>query len=103
MYAVFTSGGKQYKVSEGSIIKIEKLNIRIGSTIKIKKILMINDETNKKIGTPFLKKSYIHAIIDEHGKSKKINIIKFKRRKHYKKKQGHRQLFTKIRITKIHG
>ncbi|CAL4322824.1 50S ribosomal protein L21 [Buchnera aphidicola (Thelaxes suberi)] len=102
MYAIFISGGKQYRVSEGDIIKIERLTESIGSIIKIKKILMINKNNKKKLGQPYLQNSYIDAQISEQGKLKKINIIKFKRRKHYKKTQGHRQLFTSIKIMKIH-
>ncbi|WP_343192457.1 50S ribosomal protein L21 [Buchnera aphidicola (Taiwanaphis decaspermi)] len=101
MYAIFCFGGKQYQVKEGDIIKIEKLNYQIGESIIFKKILMFVKNKNINIGNPLLKNINIKAIINSHGKNKKIKIIKFKRRKHYKKTQGHRQNFTKVKIDKI--
>ncbi|HXK00470.1 MAG TPA: 50S ribosomal protein L21 [Buchnera sp. (in: enterobacteria)] len=101
MYAVFLSGGKQYRVKEGQILRLEKLNVKIGQLIEFNKILMISNKNNIKIGNPILSKCLIEAYIDNHGKHKKIKILKFNRRKHYKKTQGHRQQFTDIRIKKI--
>ncbi|WP_343153341.1 50S ribosomal protein L21 [Buchnera aphidicola (Mindarus keteleerifoliae)] len=102
MHAVFKTGGKQYKVNVGQIIRIEKLNISAGNNIIFKNILLITDTSTIKIGSPNILGSTIEANILRHGKSKKINIIKFNRRKHYKKKQGHRQFFTDIKILNIH-
>lgn len=101
MYAVFINGGKQYKVQIGQVLRLEKINCKIGKIIKFKNILLI--KKNKKIflGQPILKNTVIKAYICRHGREKKINIIKFNRRKHYKKKQGHRQNYTSIKIINI--
>ncbi|MBZ2279394.1 50S ribosomal protein L21 [Buchnera aphidicola] len=101
MYAVFFNGGKQYKVIPNQIIRIEKLNIPQGNEIKFNQVLMISNEKDTKIGNPFLLGSVITASVEKHGRAKKIKIIKFHRRKHYKKKQGHRQYFTDIKILNI--
>lgn len=101
MYAIFSSGGKQYRASEGNIIRLEKLNFQVGKTIKLNNILIFSNGSNIKCGKPFLEQFVITAQINAHGRSKKINIIKFNRRKHYKKQQGHRQWFTDIQILKI--
>ncbi|QCI23367.1 50S ribosomal protein L21 [Buchnera aphidicola] len=102
MYAIFMNGGKQYKVKKGQIIKLEKLNNSVQTQLKFETVLMISDNKEVKIGQPILLDSYILADIVCHGRNKKINIIKFNRRKHYKKHQGHRQSFTKVLITEIH-
>ncbi|WP_343154076.1 50S ribosomal protein L21 [Buchnera aphidicola] len=101
MYAVLLSGGKQYRVKKNQTIQIEKLNYPIGSIIELKNILMISNQNKLEIGNPFLIGSKIQAHVENHGKCKKIKIIKFSRRKHYKKQQGHRQYFTKIKIIDI--
>ncbi|XBC43163.1 MAG: 50S ribosomal protein L21 [Buchnera aphidicola (Meitanaphis flavogallis)] len=102
MYAIFINGGKQYKVTKGQVIKVEKLNQSIGDNIKFEKILMISDKNEVIIGKPLLLDSFISANVIKHGRNKKINIIKFNRRKHHKKSQGHRQHFTEILITNIY-
>ncbi|XBC38018.1 MAG: 50S ribosomal protein L21 [Buchnera aphidicola (Floraphis choui)] len=102
MYAIFAHGGKQYKAKKGQIIKLEKINYISGEQIKFKEILMISDKNEITIGKPILLDSFISANVVSHGRNKKINIIKFNRRKHYKKHQGHRQFFTKVLITNIH-
>lgn len=101
MYAVFLSGGKQYKAIENQTIKLEKLNYPPGTTIEFDKILLFSNNNFTKIGTPFLKNGKIKACIENHGRAKKIKIIKFNRRKHYKKQQGHRQNFTNVKIIEI--
>ncbi|QCI17779.1 50S ribosomal protein L21 [Buchnera aphidicola (Acyrthosiphon lactucae)] len=103
MYAVFVSGGKQYRVTKNQIIRLEKLNNPLGTTIEFDKILMISHKDCIKIGTPFIKGSIIKAHIQNHGRLKKIKIIKFNRRKHYKKQQGHRQNFTDVKIIDINN
>ncbi|WP_295164306.1 50S ribosomal protein L21 [uncultured Buchnera sp.] len=103
MYAVFISGGKQYRVKKNQIIKLEKLNNPPGSIIEFDKILMIADENEIKIGKPFLHGSKIKAYVENHGRLKKIKVIKFNRRKHYKKQQGHRQHFTNVKILDINN
>lgn len=101
MYAVFMSGGKQYKASKNQIIRLEKLNYPVGTTIEFNKILMIYNNDSIVIGKPFIKDQIIKADIQNHGRLKKIKILKFNRRKHYKKQQGHRQYFTDVKIIDI--
>ncbi|MBK4775647.1 50S ribosomal protein L21 [Candidatus Pantoea edessiphila] len=101
MYAVFQSCGKQYKAIVGQVIQLEKLNFKIGDSIQFKDVLMIAQDKKIKIGTPFVLNSTVKGEIINHGRDKKIKIIKFKRRKHYRKQQGHRQWFTKVKITDI--
>lgn len=103
MYAVFISGGKQYRVKKNQIIQLEKLHNPPGTIIEFDKIMMISNEKEVKIGNPFLFGSKIKAHIENHGRLKKIKIIKFNRRKHYKKQQGHRQYFTKVKILDINS
>ncbi|QJC37936.1 50S ribosomal protein L21 [Enterobacteriaceae endosymbiont of Donacia bicoloricornis] len=101
MYAVFDNHGKQYKVIQGQIIKIEKIPGNIGDKIEFKNILIIYDKNQINIGNPIIPGAKIIAQLILHGKNKKIKIIKFRRRKHFRKTQGHRQLFTNIKILKI--
>ena len=101
MYAVFKTGGKQYKVSEGETIKIEKLEVEPGKKVTFNEVLMIADGGNVKVGSPLVDKASVEAKVISQGKGKKVNILKFKRRKHSMKRQGHRQLFTEIQIAKI--
>ncbi|MGP1930721.1 MAG: 50S ribosomal protein L21 [Arsenophonus sp. ET-YP4-MAG3] len=101
MYAVFQSGAKQHRVTKSQIIRLEKLDIAIGETIEFNKVLMIAGNNNIKIGSPFIKDIKIKAKVIAHGRSEKIKIIKFRRRKHSRKQQGHRQWFTDIKIISI--
>ena len=101
MYAVIKTGGKQYKVSEGETLKIEKLEVEPGKKGTFKEVLMIADGENVQVGSPLVKKASVEAKVISQGKSKKVNILKFKRRKNSMKRQGHRQLFTEIQIDKI--
>ncbi|MFT8229855.1 MAG: 50S ribosomal protein L21 [Enterobacterales bacterium] len=101
MYAVFQSGGKQYLAKKGKIIRLEKLDNLIGDIIELNKVLMIVENNKVDLGKPYIKNKKIIAIVVAHGKHNKIMIIKFKRRKHFMKRQGHRQLFTDIKITNI--
>ena len=101
MYAVFKTGGKQYKVSEGETLKIEKLEVELGKKVTFNEVLMIADGENVQVGSPLVDKASVDAKVISQGKGKKINILKFKRRKHSMKQQGHRQLFTEIQIGKI--
>ncbi|CAL4323575.1 50S ribosomal protein L21 [Buchnera aphidicola] len=101
MYAVFVNGGKQYRVMKNQTIRLEKINTPIGTKIQFKKVLLIKDKDTLKIGNPFVKEGIIQAHIKKHGRLKKIKIIKFNRRKHYKKQQGHRQYFTDVKIINI--
>ena len=101
MYAVIETGGKQYRVSPGQVIKVEKLPQDAGASLDFDNVLMVADGETHTIGTPYVKDSKVTASVVEHGKHKKINIIKFHRRKHHMKHQGHRQNFTAIEITEI--
>ncbi|QFQ32554.1 50S ribosomal protein L21 [Buchnera aphidicola (Aphis fabae)] len=101
MYAVFLSGGKQYRVKKNQVIQLEKLNYPIGSIFEFKNILMISNKEKTKIGSPFLNGIQVKAHVENHGRAKKIKVIKFNRRKHYKKQQGHRQYFTNVKIIDI--
>lgn len=101
MYAVILSGGKQFRVAEGQKIKIDLLNSAPGETVEFKDILMIADGDSVNIGAPLLKAGKVTASIVEHGRHKKVKIIKFRRRKHHMKQMGHRQYYTEVRIDNI--
>ncbi len=101
MYAVIESGGKQHRVEEGEVLKLEKLEAATGEKINFDKVLMVGEGESVKIGTPYVKGSKVTAEVLTQGRGKKVNIIKFKRRKNYRKQQGHRQWFTEVKITGI--
>ncbi|NNL42772.1 MAG: 50S ribosomal protein L21 [Desulfobacterales bacterium] len=101
MYAIVDSGGKQYKVEEGDILKVEKLSGEVGDKISFDKILMFSDGKKVNIGTPLLEDVTVNGHIVEQGKTKKIIVFKYKRRKRYRRKQGHRQQFTAVKIDRI--
>lgn len=101
MYAVISSGGKQYKVQEGEILRVEKLSGDVGAPVSFDNILMFSDEENVNVGTPVLSDVSVQGHIVEQGKAKKILVFKYKRRKRYRRKQGHRQQFTAIKIDSI--
>ena len=101
MYAVIESGGKQHRVIEGETLKLEKIEAATGDAIEFDKVLMVGGSDDVKIGTPLVAGSKVTAEVVAHGRHKKIKIIKFNRRKHYRKETGHRQWFTEVRITGI--
>ena len=101
MYAVFATGGKQYRATTGDILKIEKLDAEKGTTVQLEQVLMVGEGEDVKVGTPYLKGGKVTATVVEHGRGDKIKILKFKRRKHHMKTMGHRQDFTRIEITGI--
>lgn len=104
MYAVIQTGGKQYKVSEGDVLKIEKLPVEPGEQTVLDQILMIGDDDgNVKVGDPLVNGAKVTAAVIEQGRNKKIIVYKYKKRKNYRRKQGHRQAYTKIKIEKIEG
>ncbi|XKF15876.1 50S ribosomal protein L21 [Halomonas sp. BLK-85] len=101
MYAVIKSGGKQYRVEEGQTLKLEKLEIPTGETIEFDEVLLVAEGDDVTVGVPLVEGAKVSAEIVDHGRAKKINIIKFRRRKHSMKRQGHRQWFTEVKITGI--
>jgi large subunit ribosomal protein L21 len=103
MYAVITSGGKQYRVVEGQTLKLEKLEIEVGSTVDFDQVLMIGNGDDIKIGKPLLQGGKVTASVISQGRHDKVHIIKFRRRKHHMKQMGHRQYFTEVKITGISG
>lgn len=103
MYAVVKTGGKQYKVAQDQYLKVEKLEGNEGDTIELDQVLMIADGDKLKIGSPILDGGKITATILSHGRHKKVEIMKFRRRKHHQKCTGHRQYYTEIKVTAING
>ncbi|AIN47564.1 50S ribosomal protein L21 [Candidatus Palibaumannia cicadellinicola] len=101
MYAIFQNGGKQYRVREGQTVRLEKLNIATDSTIEFNEVMMITTSDNIHIGNPLINHGKITARVIAHGRGKKLNIIKFRRRKHSRKHHGHRQWFTEVEVTSI--
>ncbi len=101
MYAVIQTGGKQYRVAEGSTLKIEKLAADEGASVELDKVLMVADGDSVTVGTPYVEGGKVVATVKAHGRGKKVNIIKFRRRKHHMTRQGHRQAYTEIEVTGI--
>jgi len=102
MYAVFKTGGKQYKASKGDVLRVEKIKADAGQTVDIDQVLMISDDDNKVVvGNPLVKGGKVTAKVVAHGRADKIRIIKFRRRKHSRRTQGHRQHYTDLEITAI--
>ena len=103
MYAVVKTGGKQYRVSAGAKIKVEQLSADVGSEVTLDQVLMIAADGNVKLGSPLLSGAAVKAKVLAHGRGDKVNIFKMRRRKHYRKQQGHRQNYTEIEILGITG
>ncbi len=101
MYAVIVTGGKQYRVSQGDKLRVEKLNAAEGESVDLDQVLMVVDGDDVKIGTPVLDGGKVTADVKAHGRGDKVNIIKFRRRKQHMKRQGHRQAYTELEITGI--
>ena len=101
MYAVIATGGKQYKVTKGETLRVEKLEGEEGSTVNLDKVLMVADGDKVSVGTPVLDKASVTATIKSHGRGKKVEIVKFRRRKHSRSQMGHRQSYTEIEVTDI--
>ncbi len=103
MYAVIETGGKQYKVSEGDVIYIEKLDVEAGADVSFDKVLLIGEGSDVKVGAPVVDGVSVAAKVIKNDKAKKVVVYKYKPKKGYHKKQGHRQPYTKVEITKING
>lgn len=101
MYAVIKSGGKQYRVQEGETLKLEKLEMATGDSLDFDQVLMVADGDDVKLGSPLLDGAKVSAEIVSHGRGEKVRIIKFRRRKHSMRRQGHRQWYTEVKITGI--
>ena len=102
MYAVIATGGKQYKVSEGDIITIEKLGVEAGETVTFDQVLAVSGE-EMTVGTPIVEGATVEAEVLENGRAKKVIVYKYKRKTGYHKKNGHRQSFSRVKITKINA
>lgn len=103
MYAVIKTGGKQYRVMQGEYLRVEKLEADVDSTIEFDQVLLVGEGENVTVGAPTVDGAKVSAKVLSHGRGKKVRIIKFRRRKHHKKQQGHRQYYTEIEITGIAG
>ena len=101
MYAVIKTGGKQYRVSQGDTLRVERLDAGEGESVEFERVLMVGEGDDIRIGAPFLDGSRVTARVKRHGRSDKVEIIKFKRRKHHMKRMGHRQSYTEVEITGI--
>ena len=103
MYAVFSTGGKQYRATTGDTIKVEKIEAEKGSTVELDQVLLVGEGQDIQVGTPLVDGGKVMAKVVEHGRGDKVKIIKFKRRKHHMKRMGHRQYYTMLEITGIEG
>jgi large subunit ribosomal protein L21 len=103
MYAVFQSGGKQHRVTEGQTLRLEKLDAETGAAVEFDKVLLVANGEKIEIGAPFVSGGKVTAEIVSHGRGEKIKIVKFRRRKHSRSQMGHRQWFTEVKITGINA
>jgi large subunit ribosomal protein L21 len=101
MYAVIKTGGKQYRVSRGDTLKVEKLEAGEGDAVEFDQVLMVGEGADVKVGTPYVEGSRVSARVKSQGRGHKVEIIKFRRRKHHMKRMGHRQDYTEVEITGI--
>jgi large subunit ribosomal protein L21 len=101
MYAVIATGGKQYRVAEGDVVRIEKLVAELGAAVEFDKVLMVGSGSDVKLGAPLLAGSKVSGVVHKHGKGEKKAIVKFRRRKHYLRQGTHRQFYTDVKITGI--
>lgn len=103
MYAVIRTGGKQYRVAQGDTLRVETLDANAGDSVEFDEVLMVGEGASVKIGTPLVAGGKVTATVRSHGRGKKVEIIKFRRRKHHMKRMGHRQNYTEVEITGITG
>ena len=103
MFAVFASGGKQHRVTEGEVLKLERLDAEPGQEVVFDKVLLVADGDNVLVGQPYVDGGKVTAEVMSHDRGKKIRVIKFRRRQNYMRRQGHRQWFTEVRITGINS
>lgn len=103
MYAIIATGGKQYTVEVGKSVYIEKLNVEEGSSVEFDEVLMISNAGEVKVGKPNVDGAKVKGVVEAHGKGKKVVVFKYKPKKNYRRKKGHRQPFTKVKIEAIEG
>ena len=103
MYAVIESGGKQYRVGPGDVIRVEKIQAAEGETVDLSRVLLVCDGTEVQVGSPALANTTVTATVRGHGRGEKIRIFKLRRRKHYRHAAGHRQDYTELEITQVGG
>jgi len=103
MYAVIATGGKQYRVSEGALLRVEKIEAEAGADVEFDQVLLVGSGTDVKVGAPFVEGGKVVATIQGHGRGDKVRIVKFRRRKHYLRQGNHRQPYTEIKVTSIVG
>lgn len=101
MYAVIEMGGKQYKVSAGETIEVEKLPLKIGQEVELDKVLLVSDESKVQVGSPIIEGAKVMATVASQGKGKKVTVFKYKPHNRYRRKASHRQTYTRLRIDKI--
>lgn len=103
MYAVIRTGGKQYRVREGERLRVERLDAGVGDAVEFDEVLLVGEGSDVKVGSPLVAGGKVKAQVTAQGRGRKIDVIKFKRRAHYKRKHGHRQHYTEVEITGIAG
>jgi large subunit ribosomal protein L21 len=103
MYALVEIKGKQYKATEGSILKVDRFETEPGNKLEFDSVLLVSDEKKVQVGQPYVKGVKVKAVVEEHGKDKKILVFKYKRRKNYRRTRGHRQQFSLLRVEEISG
>jgi large subunit ribosomal protein L21 len=101
MYAVIATGGKQYRVSEGTVLRVEKLDAEEGASVEFDQVLLVGDGDKVNVGKPLVEGGKVQATVMSQGKARKVEIVKFRRRKNYRRTKGHRQDFTQVKITGI--
>ena len=101
MFAVIKAGGKQYRVKEGAVVRIEKLDADQGASVEFNQVLMVGEGASVTLGAPYVGSAKVLATVESHGKGDKVRIVKFRRRKHYLRQGTHRQLFTEVKVTDI--
>ena len=103
MYAVIESGGKQYRVAPGDVIRVEKLDAAAGDSVTLDRVLLVSDDTQTRVGGPLVADASVVATVRGHGRGEKIRIFKLRRRKNYRRSAGHRQSYTELEITSVAG
>ena len=103
MFAVIQTGGKQYRVSEGTVLRVEKLPADAGATVEFGEVLLVGEGDSIKVGKPYLAGAKVTAMVQSHGRAPKVAVVKFRRRKHYLRQGTHRQPYTEVKVTGISG